>query len=141
MMRRHRTVNRPHADINVTSLLDVVFVLLISFMIVAPALKHGVELDLPQVREAQRMNPADRPIAVTVAPDKHDPKSMLTYVNGDQVPRSELVATIQAKKGEKATAVTLEADKAVDWETMADVLATLQSGGIANIGILTEKKR
>ncbi|MBP5296044.1 MAG: biopolymer transporter ExbD, partial [Bacteriovoracaceae bacterium] len=47
---------RPMADINITPLVDVVLVLLVVFMITAPLLLNGIELNLPQTKEVNRMN-------------------------------------------------------------------------------------
>lgn len=137
MKRRHRAVQQPMAQINVTSMLDITFVLLITFMIVAPALRYGIDLELPEVREAPVVENASKPVTVAVKPGVIGPE---IYVNGEVTDAAQVVSAVKlASGGELARqAVTLEGDKAIDWETMARILADLRGGGIENIGIMTE---
>jgi biopolymer transport protein TolR len=134
MIRRHRTLAKPMAQINVTSLLDITFVLLIAFMIVAPALRHGIDIELPTVRKAPSLAP-EKPISIIV---KSDLGSETVYLEGQPVEVSELVRAI-SRLGADPTArpVTLEGDRRANWETMAKVFAELRDGGITNIGIIT----
>jgi len=136
MRRRRSSVERPRAEINITSLLDITFVLLISFIIVAPAMIRGVDIDLPTVREAQTLKPS-KPITVSV-PYHADGKEEIR-VQGKAFDLDGLVPEIRRIAGDdKDRAVTLDADRRVDWETMAKVVSELRRGGIANIGILTQ---
>lgn len=138
MKRRRQPVSRPEATINITSLLDITFVLLIAFMIVAPALKHGIEIDLPEVRDAPSL--ADRtPIAVIV---KHGGSTPLLYVDGEVVELDILIDTINLRRElSPDKPITLEADKDVDWNQMAMVIGALKIGGVGNVGILTQPPR
>lgn len=133
MKRRQRVVSEPLANINVTSLLDITFVLLIAFMIVAPALKHGLDLDLPEVRNAPNLNP-DKPLSVAV---KSGPVMTDIYLEGRPVVLEELAAQIRGIDPDLSRPVTLEGDKRADWESMARVIAELRNGGVTNIGIVT----
>ncbi len=140
MKRRRQPVSQPAANINITSLLDITFVLMIAFMVVAPALKHGVDLELPEVKEAPSLK-NDKPIAVTV--EYVSDASANILVDGKSVSLEELVARLKAENagGEGGRAVTLEGDRRVDWQTMTEVITELRQGGIVNIGILTNIRK
>ncbi|MBI5155231.1 biopolymer transporter ExbD [Candidatus Poribacteria bacterium] len=135
MKRRHSAVSRPMANINVTSLLDITFVLLIAFMVIAPALNHGVELELPKVRKAPVTKKAD-PVSVAVKPGADGDAEI--YVNGQAVQLDLLVDKVRELRGGSTDrAVTLDGDRRVEWEAVAQVITELRQGGIENIGIMT----
>jgi biopolymer transport protein TolR len=134
LSRRRRANRKLVANINITSLLDITFVLLISFMVVAPALKHGIELELPTVREAPTMK-NERPIAVQVKPGVGIP---VIFVDGQEANLDTLGAMIEAKQRPGTRrAVTLEGDKRVDWQEMSRVIGELRKSGVEDLGILT----
>lgn len=134
-MRRHRVVSKPQATINITSLLDIVFVLLIAFMIVAPALKYGIELELPKVEKTPQLKQT-QPITVSIKPGLLAPE---IQVNGQRSSLESLVPDIeQLRDGKPERPVAIEADRSVDWQQMTRVVAALQDGSVGNIGIVTE---
>jgi len=136
-LRGHAKV--PEAAINVTSLLDVVFVLLITFMVVAPALRHNVDLQLPKVGDTGgEVNAKKRPVSVQVKYVSGD--SAEYYVNGAPVLLSQLPAAVKAAKGyDGDPVVALEADKRVPWQDVSALINELKINSITNIGIVTEK--
>ncbi len=133
-MRRRRSVSKVSAQINVTSLLDIAFVLLITFMIVAPALQQGVELELPKVREAPGLK-QDKPASLVV---RHSLVGMDLELNGQVISLDNLTPYLQteAAKFEKYS-LTISGDRRVQWEQMAQVITAIRNGGVDNIGILT----
>jgi biopolymer transport protein ExbD len=133
-MRRRRSVSKVTAQMNVTSLLDITFVLLITFMIVAPALRHGVELDLPKVREAPGLK-QDKPAALVV---RHSLVGMDLELDGQVVSLDNLTPHLRAEaaKFEKYS-LTISGDRRVQWEQMAQVITAIRNAGVDNIGILT----
>ena len=135
-MRRRRTATlRPNTTMNVTSLLDIVFVLLLTFMVVAPAMKSGVPLDLPRVRQAASLR-QEKPLTVSVKPDGATSK---VYFNGNEIDLEGLKSALEtAKEKNPEVAVTLEGDRATDWEQVARVLHAIRSSGVRQIGILTK---
>lgn len=137
--RRRSNSNKINADINVTALLDVVFVLMIAFMIVAPAMKLGVSLKLPEVRNASGLREASRPVAVRVGWSDSEPA---VFVDGRPVELANAADAIRDRQaGNDKRAVTLEADRRVPWETMAQIVTELQQAGITNVGIVTTRPR
>ncbi|MCB2156359.1 biopolymer transporter ExbD [bacterium] len=134
-MRRHRVVSKPQANINITSLLDIVFVLLIAFMIVAPALKYGVELELPKVEKAPQLK-QNQPITLSITQGALGPD---IRVNGQVSSLDDLVGDIERlRTDDPDRPVAIEADRGVDWEQMTRVVAALQNGSVGNIGIVTD---
>jgi len=133
-MRRRRSVSQPNAAINVTSLLDITFVLLITFMIVAPALRHGVELDLPRVREAPGLK-QDKPASLVV---RHSLMGMELELDGQNLTLDTLTPRLreEAEKFERYT-LTISGDRRVPWEEMSQVITAIRNAGVDNVGILT----
>ncbi len=137
-MRRRSRIAMPEATINLTSLLDITFVLLISFMVVAPALKYSVELDLPKVKKTAA--PAE-PTQITVQVSWSERAGSGFHVNGTQYLLDEVPDAIRAlvPLGEEPK-IALEADKTAPWEDVAKLINELKSGDINNIGIITRKE-
>ncbi len=132
-MIRRRKPELPAAHINLTSLLDITFVLLISFMVVAPALRYNVDLELPKVSRSNSSEPK-KPITVQI--DR----------NGDYFVNGEVMALDEIPGGIKATPeflenapVALEIHKEVSWDYVAPLINELKSNDINSIGIVTEK--
>ncbi len=129
MMRKRRPLM---AEINVTPFVDVMLVLLVIFMITAPLMKHGMEVQLPEE---------------SIAPIKSKPVPTVTVKSNkrmfwdeeeiDSLQRlTERAKTYHAEneKGE----VYLRADKMLDYGFVMHVLATIKRAGVLNIGMVTE---
>ncbi len=140
-MRRSKSRRQINAEINVTSLLDIVFVLLIAFMIVAPALKHGVELELPKVKHAPAYKDTLKPVEVRVLWKTGAGGEMVT-VNGRECSAEEAVDQVKAKLlASSNLPVTLEADRRVPWEFMAGFITSLRAAGVEQLGIISLKRQ
>lgn len=138
-MRHRRT---PSAEMNLTALMDVVFVLLVAFMVVAPALKHGIDLELPQVREAPTLTTPGRPITVQIRADRTsaDGLTASVAVNGERCSIDAVTGIItRLQNPEKSRAVTIEADSRVPWDVMANLLTNLRKANITNVGLVTDR--
>ena len=124
------------ADINVTPLVDVMLVLLIIMMLVAPLIQQGVSVRLPTAK-----NTADKPetqdqttIAISSARE--------VYLNAQPVRTDELVAKINdALSGKKEKIVLIKADKDVDYGTVMATMDQLREAGIEDIGLITDQKK
>ncbi|HSM28790.1 MAG TPA: protein TolR [Thioalkalivibrio sp.] len=131
---------RQMSQINVVPFIDVMLVLLIIFMITAPMLQQGVEVDLPEAEaEVLEMEQRERePIVVTVTaagamslnqgPLANEPLSGPELV--------ELVANLLAASPETQTYV--RGDRNVDYGRVMDAMVALQRAGAAKVGLLTE---
>ena len=133
-MRRRR---RAMAEINVVPYIDVMLVLLIIFMVVAPAIQPG-QIDLPSVGQA--LNPAVAPLEVRIKRD-----GSITLVDRQQggkeqqVTRDKLlqaVKIIQARHPDQA--VVINADKNLKYEDVLYVMDSLQGGKIKRVGLLVK---
>lgn len=138
MPRRRKHVKMPEATINLTSLLDITFVLLIAFMIVAPALKYAVELELPEVKKTSRPS-EQKPVTLQVSWSERAGSGF--HVNGTQMLLEEVPEAIRALTpyGEEPT-VALEADRSAPWEDVARLINELKQSEINNVGIITRRE-
>lgn len=135
-MRRHRRALEPIAAINLTSLLDVAFVLLIAFMIVAPSLKYGIDLDLPTIKEgAPQLSQSQLQLYTIVVPKPKDGRQEIVMNDVPSELRDiESRLTLQKKQGNKV-AVEIQADRDVPYETFIQVVAAVRRAGIESIGL------
>jgi biopolymer transport protein TolR len=119
------------AEINIVPLVDVVLVLLIIFMITAPILQSGIEVDLPQTKTVRDL-PETR-VIVTID------RAQLIYLGDSAVNIHELGAKARAQmQNPQKDSVYLRADKTVPFGVVAVVLDTLKQSGIPNVNIVTE---
>jgi biopolymer transport protein ExbD/biopolymer transport protein TolR len=122
-----------NAEINVTSLVDVAFVLLIIFMITAPMMQGGVDVELPRA-EARPLT-AKEGMVVTV--DRSGrifvDETPITY-NDFRVTFRSLVTT------RKPTGVYLRADSRVAYGDVVRTLAVIRAAGVQNVGLVAEEE-
>ena len=137
---RQRCSRRPMSQINVVPFIDVMLVLLIIFMITAPMLQQGVEVDLPQA-EAETLD-TDRqhsePIVVTVTATgalsvNQGPRANQPLATGELI---ELVQGLLAATPDLQTYV--RGDRNVDYGRVIDAMVALQRAGAGRVGLLTE---
>lgn len=127
--RRRRLL--PTADINVTSLVDVAFVLLIIFMITAPMMQGGVAIELPKA-ESRPLAPKEG-IIVTVD------RSGRIFIDQTRVTYDEFRAAFRAVVAKRATSdVYLRGDRRVAYGEVVRVLAAMRAAGVKNISMTTE---
>lgn len=130
---------RAVAEINVVPYIDVMLVLLIIFMITAPLLQQGVEIDLPQASANPLPSDQKEPVILTVS------KTGEYYLNvGEQVnePISEevLVHRVAAVvKYQPDTPVLVRGDKDVDYGSVTHAMVLLQSAGVEKVGLMTDQ--
>lgn len=130
--RRGRRRVRPTAEINMTSLIDVMLVLLIVFMIAAPMLTSGVAVDLPQA-ESSPLPGQDEPLSVTVD------GSGKIWLQDSEIALDQLGARLQAIVGRKPDArIFVRGDRSIDYGTMMGVVSTINRAGFAKVALLTE---
>ncbi len=120
------------ADINVTPLVDVMLVLLIIFMVTAPMMTQGLNVDLPETT-AKSLRQEEKPIIVTI--DKTGAISI------NKVPQARALMVQELKKSYSANKdqpVFLNADKNVAYGQVVLVMADIQSVGFDKIGMITK---
>jgi len=125
----------PKSDINVTPLVDVMLVLLIIMMLVAPMLQKGVDVRLPLAA-----NTSDKPeneqqtVLAVDAQDKF-------YVNSIQVPRAEMADRVKLALEEKTERVVLiKGDTDASYRAIMAAMDDLRKAGIEDIGLITDPK-
>ena len=118
------------SEINMVPFVDVVLVLLIIFMITAPILQSGIEVDVPKTRTV-RDTTQDR-IVVTVD------KAQRVYIGNDPVNIHQLGAKVHEQLKGSQRSVFLRCDEKVPFGIFASVVDTLRVSGINNISIVTE---
>ena len=123
------------SDINVTPLVDVMLVLLIIMMIVAPLLQKGADVKLPVAT-----NSADKPETqdqTVVAIDKQD----RFFVNGLPVRREELRQKVEEiLETKKERIILIKADEDARYSAIMDCMDELRASGIEDMGLITERK-
>ena len=119
-------------DVNITSLIDVTMTVLIIFMISAPNVQHGVEVDVPQATFAPMEGNEDQVIiSVTKNGDIYINKYKVGYENLE-LKLSKLFERASNKE------VFIQADKDVRYETVIKAMAAIRNAGITKIGMVTE---
>jgi len=125
------------SDINVTPLVDVMLVLLIIMMLVAPLLQQGVSVKLPTAANYVDKPETSGQTVVAIAPDKS------VYLNAKPLrPEEELGAKVKdllENKNEKI--VLIKADEAVDYSAVMGAMDELRKAGIEDIGLIIDRKR
>lgn len=135
MPRKRRAV----AEINVVPYIDVMLVLLIIFMITAPLLQQGVEIELPQASANPLPSDQKEPVILTVS------KTGEYYLNvGEHVKESiseeVLVHRVAAVvKYQPDTPVLVRGDRSVDYGSITHAMVLLQSAGVEKVGLMTDQ--
>ncbi|SEK25293.1 protein TolR [Halomonas daqiaonensis] len=129
---------KPMGEINVVPFIDVMLVLLVIFMITAPMLTQGVQVDLPQVSSEPIEETEDRePIIVSVDRDGQYYISLgedKTPVSLDEV--SERVIILMERQ--PGTPVMVRGDRNVPYGQVVTLMSTLQTAGVSNVGLISE---
>ncbi len=121
------------SQINVTPFVDVMLVLLIIFMVTAPMLDQGVEVDLPEVAEAPGLPSQQEPLIVTI---ERNGQILIGKAKIDQL--SKLGPVIQQSlKGKPDREVFLEADQKVAYGRVVQVMAAVKKAGVEKLGMVT----
>ena len=120
---------RPMAEINVTPLVDVILVLLIIFMVTAPFLQGGLEVNLPKV--ATRGLDVREGLIVSVRADR-------SIAVGNQVVANPQFEQALDRAGAARRPVFLKADQSVPYGVIVDLIARLRKAGVASLGLVTE---
>lgn len=128
-----------NADINVVPYIDVMLVLLVVFMVTAPMLTTGVDVDLPK-EKANMLKQSQLPVIVTLTGSG---EIFVSYENNVDLPISEpeLIDTLvnlqsQSAEGE-ALQVMINADQNNQYGAVMGLMASLQQAGIQKVGLLT----
>jgi len=119
------------ADINITNLVDVVLVLLIVFMISAPMMQAGVEIELPKSSES----PRDVSSGIVISIDKNQQ----IYIDQYKIQADQFESRLKnIREVKKFRPIFIRADRNVPYGTVIELMAKIKSMGIENVGLVTE---
>ena len=123
------------SDINVTPLVDVMLVLLIIMMIVAPMLQKGVDVRLPQAANSGDKPETQDQTVLAIKADK------TLWVNGQRVLEQDLRTRVEeVLETKKEKIILIKADEDVEYSAVMNAMDELRLGGIEDMGLITERK-
>ena len=119
------------SDINITPLVDVVLVLLIIFMVTAPVLQSGIEVNVPRTRTVKEITEERMVISID--------KQQRVFMGNDAVNINEIAAKLQQKiRDPQHQFIFVRADEDVPFGAFATVMDAVKSSGITNVSIVTQ---
>ena len=131
MPQIQREIETSLSEINMVPFIDVVLVLLIIFMLTAPILQSGIEVNLPKTHTVKTVSTAK--VVITID------KRQTLYIGNDPVNFNLLGETVlQRLHGSTTSPVYIRADRSVPYETIAEVLDALTQAKVPNISFVTE---
>ena len=134
--KRQKSASRnfvPMSEINVTPFVDIMLVLLIIFMVAAPLLSVGIEVDLPNTQAKPLETEKEKPLTLTL-----DGKSNL-FINEVKIEKSELRSKLLAiKKERESDEIYLRASKDIEYQNVAAILALVSNIGYSQISLVTD---
>ena len=136
-MSRHRKRRKLKADINVVPYIDVMLVLLIIFMVTAPLLNLGVDVDLPKSK-AKALEQKNNQIMVAMTSDGHY-LLKLAEAPMARVSMAELTAEVGAIHDQNPDAVVfIAADGKLAYQQVMDLMSTLQNIGVSHVSLISQ---
>ena len=124
------------SDINVTPLVDVMLVLLIIFMVTAPLITQGVDVDLPKTNKAEPLEGKEKKLVLTLRRDK---KIFIGNNNENAIPLEELETKLKANaKLQQEKEIYLHADTKLEYGYVVHVMGILKRAGAEKLGMITD---
>ncbi len=119
------------ADINVTPLVDVVLVLLIIFMVTAPVLQSGIEVNVPHTRTVKEITEERLVISID--------KSQKVYLGNDPININQIGPQLRKRiRDPQHQSIYLRSDEDVPFGAFATVMDAIKQSGISNVSIVTQ---
>jgi biopolymer transport protein TolR len=130
----NRRQSRRRADVNITNLMDVMMVLLVVFMVAAPLMTSGIQLNLPKVG-GKTLTGSETSVNISVA------ESGEYYIGKSVIPDDEILDKLEAIKGaNESLSVTISGDTSVSYGRVIGLMAILKDAGYEKVGLKTEAK-
>ena len=124
----------PLSEINVTPLVDVMLVLLIIFMVSAPMMNTGVDVDLPAA-QAPQVEVNDEKLLLSVTKDQK------VYLGRDEIAYEKLEATLLSnERMQREKELYVQADETVPYGFVVKVIAIVKKAGISKLGLVTDPR-
>ena len=125
--------NRLMSEINVTPFVDVMLVLLIIFMVAAPLLTVGVEIELPKTSARALPTEKEQPLTFSLTKDKE------LYLQDTKIEFSDLIPKLkQIAEQRDDNRIFIRADGANNYSTIMEIMGALNSSNFSNISLVTE---
>lgn len=132
--RHSRLVHTAISDINLTNLIDVIMVVLVIYILIAPLVEQGINVNLPEA-SPHRIEPTES-ITVTISEEGK------IYLENTQLTLSQLKEQLAYSiKKKPDTGVIIKGDKELKYGTLINVLDELNNAGITKVGMATELKK
>ncbi|MBT5675311.1 MAG: protein TolR [Rhodospirillaceae bacterium] len=133
--RRRRRGRAPMSQINVTPFVDVMLVLLVIFMITAPLLTVGVQVDLPET-EAGPISGDDEPLSISITKDN------VIFLQETEVELGDLVPKLMAISDRRTDMrIFLRADEAIPYGQVMQVMGTVNRAGFKKVALVTKLEK
>ncbi|MBW2622138.1 MAG: protein TolR [Deltaproteobacteria bacterium] len=123
------------SDINVTPLVDVMLVLLIIFMITAPMMMQGLDVNLPRVDASAIRSKGERVVISVTAKGE-------IFIDEYKVPLEDLGLKVsRIMEAQEVDEVALRADKGIPYGQVVRIMAEVRKAGVTNLGLITEPEQ
>lgn len=133
-MNRYRDRYKAQIQMNITSMMDVVFMLLIIFMIAAPLMRAEVDVKLPKSTAARVKDQTNITVSITM-----DGK---IYIGKTRVSIEEFPAEIEKiTSSGQVTSISLKGDEAINYGLIMKVVGYIKDAGIENLGLVAEPEK
>ena len=133
--RSGRRRRPPMSQINVTPFVDVMLVLLVIFMITAPLLTVGVEVDLPET-DSPPLAGDDEPLSITITGDG------TTYLQETEVTLADLIPKLRAITERRPDVrIFIRGDREISYGRVMEVMGVLNAAGFNNVALVTEPRK
>jgi biopolymer transport protein TolR len=119
------------SEINVTPLVDVMLVLLVIFMVTAPMLQTGIDVELPETKNVKDVNPEER-IIISISREGD------LFYGSDKIMLYDLAERLQKDAKSPKDAIFLRADKDVKWNSIVSVIDVIRGAGFDQIKLVTK---
>jgi biopolymer transport protein TolR len=133
-MKTRRTSKKMFSDLNLVPLIDISLVLLIIFMVAAPMLEQGIQVNLPSAKAGTLdKQKKEEPIVISVKEDQS------LYINNQKIPFDNLdtrISLLFRSRNDKN--VFIKADEKLHYGFVANIISKLKEGGAEKIGLVTQ---
>lgn len=120
------------SEINVTPMVDVMLVLLVIFMVTAPMMILGINVDLPKV-QAKNLEEKKEPLVISL-----NPKGKI-YIQDIEIPEEQLISKLIAITGTNSTTrIFIRADKNIIYEKVMKIMSSVSSAGFTKVALIAE---
>ena len=129
--KKHRVLS----EINVTPFVDVMLVLLVIFMVTAPMIQQGLDIELPKTSSPQGVSVPNEPFILKIK------KNRKIFIGTTEIPASQLKQKVSAiARARQNKNIYIQADKSVDYGFVAFALSEIRAAGLYQVSLITTFK-